>query len=276
MKELTIFKNERFGEVRTFMDGKGMPWFSAPDVCRALEIKNSSSSLALLDDDEKGVHTMETLGGPQEMGFVNEPGVYSLIFRSRKPEAKALKRWLAHEVLPTIRRTGGYRAQNDFNPLKAMAKRLLELSRKKYEYPEPMRLRFVAEAMSIKTGRPVKDFLPKMNRLSETQAKSLESIAHLGWLSIRALAAHIGVQRGLMAKWLEIAVYEDEGQGEGWTYIQPNGEGVLYNPAEVARRLGPKACQDWAEKYEGSGLRILSEWEEDVGTSGYKRLEPAK
>ena len=61
-----------------------------------------------LDDDEKGVITSDTLGGKQEMSTINEPGLYSLILRSRKPEAKAFKRWITHEVIPTIRKTGGY------------------------------------------------------------------------------------------------------------------------------------------------------------------------
>jgi prophage antirepressor-like protein len=84
------------------------PWVVAADACAALDITNPRSSLALLDEDEKGVHTMDTLGGPQQMAVVNEPGLYSLILRSRKPEAKAFKRWITHEVLPAIRKTGSY------------------------------------------------------------------------------------------------------------------------------------------------------------------------
>ena len=61
-----------------------------------------------LDDDEKGITISDTLGGKQEMTTINEPGLYSLILRSRKPEAKAFKRWITHEVIPAIRKTGGY------------------------------------------------------------------------------------------------------------------------------------------------------------------------
>jgi anti-repressor protein len=88
----------------------GEPWFVAADVCAVLEIADPKSSVRLLDDDERGVHTMHTLGGPQQVLVVNEPGLYSLILRSRKPEAKAFKRWVTHEVLPQIRRTGTYSA----------------------------------------------------------------------------------------------------------------------------------------------------------------------
>lgn len=84
------------------------PWFVAADVCAVLAIGNSRSSVALLDDDEKGVHSIDTLGGDQQVSIVSESGLYSLILRSRKPDAKAFKRWVTHEVLPSIRRTGTY------------------------------------------------------------------------------------------------------------------------------------------------------------------------
>lgn len=84
------------------------PWFVAADVATVLDLGNPRSSLALLDDDEKGVHTMDTPGGAQQMVTVSEPGLYSMILRSRKPQARAFKRWITHEVIPSIRRTGSY------------------------------------------------------------------------------------------------------------------------------------------------------------------------
>lgn len=86
----------------------GEPWFVARDVCSALGLGNPRSSVALLDDDEKGVHTVDTLGGDQEVGVITEAGLYALILRSRRPEAKAFKRWITHDVIPSIRRTGRY------------------------------------------------------------------------------------------------------------------------------------------------------------------------
>lgn len=75
-----------------------------------LGIGNTGDVIAALDDDEKGIDSIDTPGGRQEMSTVSEPGLYSLILRSRKPEAKRFKRWITHEVLPSIRRTGGYGA----------------------------------------------------------------------------------------------------------------------------------------------------------------------
>lgn len=107
MNELKTFENERFGNVRvTMIDNE--PWFVATDVCKALDVKNNRDALTRIDDDEKGVALTDTLGGAQEVTVVNESGLYSLILGSRKPEAKVFKRWVTHDVIPTIRKTGGY------------------------------------------------------------------------------------------------------------------------------------------------------------------------
>jgi prophage antirepressor-like protein len=87
---------------------KGVPWWVASDVCRALTIANSRDAIARLDPDEKGVVNTDTPGGPQETTIVNQFGVFQLILTSRKPEAKRFKRWLTHEVLPSLQRTGSY------------------------------------------------------------------------------------------------------------------------------------------------------------------------
>lgn len=93
--------------VRTVMIGDE-PWFVAADVSAVLDIVNNRRALDRLDDDEKGVHTMNTPGGNQQLRIINESGLYSLILTSRKPEAKRFKKWVTSEVLPALRRTGRY------------------------------------------------------------------------------------------------------------------------------------------------------------------------
>ena len=105
--KLMIFENDAFGKVRT-LNLNGEPWFVAADVCKALELGNPSMTVERLDDDEKGISTIDTLGGKQRMAIINEPGLYSLVITSRKPEAKAFKRWIIHEVIPAIRKHGVY------------------------------------------------------------------------------------------------------------------------------------------------------------------------
>jgi prophage antirepressor-like protein len=87
----------------------GEPWFVAKDVCDILGIDNPSQAVGRLDDDEKGITNTYTTAGTREMLAVNESGVYSLVFTSRKPEAKRFRKWVTSEVLPEIRKTGGYR-----------------------------------------------------------------------------------------------------------------------------------------------------------------------
>lgn len=95
--------------VRT-IERDGALWFVLADVCRVLEIDNPTRAASRLDEDEKGLHSMKTPGGDQEMLVINESGLYSLVLTSRKAEAKRFKKWVTAEVLPSIRRTGQYQA----------------------------------------------------------------------------------------------------------------------------------------------------------------------
>ncbi|EMI14720.1 prophage antirepressor [Bacillus stratosphericus LAMA 585] len=107
MNQLQQIFNYQDQEIRTILKD-GQPWFVAKDLCEVLEIKNNRDALSRLDEDEKGVVLTDTLGGSQELAAVNEPGLYALILSSRKPEAKQFKRWITHDVIPTIRQTGQY------------------------------------------------------------------------------------------------------------------------------------------------------------------------
>ena len=107
MTDLQIFNNDQFGQIRTTVKD-GAPLFVAADVCRALEISNSRMATDRLDDDEKADVSLTDGSQTRHMTAVTESGLYALVLGSRKPEAKAFKRWITHEVLPTIRQTGGY------------------------------------------------------------------------------------------------------------------------------------------------------------------------
>jgi len=91
----------------------GEIWFVATDVCSAINIGNSRMAIAKLDDDEKGVSSIDTLGGPQEMAIISEPGLYTLVLRCRDAMKEGtapyrFRKWVNHEVLPAIRKTGQY------------------------------------------------------------------------------------------------------------------------------------------------------------------------
>ena len=115
---LMIFENPEFGAVRSILID-GDPWFVAADVCKALEIEKTNRALSRLDDDEKGAHSVSTPGGRQRMSIISESGLYSLILGSRKPEARAFKRWITHEVIPSIRKHGAYMTDSLLDALEA-------------------------------------------------------------------------------------------------------------------------------------------------------------
>lgn len=125
MNELRIFENPQFGSIRA-IEKDGEPWFVAADVCRALELEDTGKTTARLDEDELTRIKIVSGGQNREMLAVNEPGLYALVLGSRKPEAKAFKRWITHEVIPSIRKTGGYLAgQESMTAEELMAKALM-------------------------------------------------------------------------------------------------------------------------------------------------------
>lgn len=102
-------------DVRMVMH-KHEPWWVASDVCAILDIQDVKQAVERLDEDERGRYNVPSPGGVQQTTCINESGLYSLIFTSRKPEAKAFKRWVTHEVLPSIRKTGSYTLASHANP----------------------------------------------------------------------------------------------------------------------------------------------------------------
>ena len=106
--QVMTFKNEQFGSIRMLMLD-GQPWFVGKDVTGALGYSNSRKAMTdHVDNADKGVTKCYTLGGLQELAIINESGLYSLILSSKLPEAKKFKHWVTSEVLPSIRRHGGY------------------------------------------------------------------------------------------------------------------------------------------------------------------------
>lgn len=131
MNEIRIFDNPEFGEVRTVMiDGE--PWFVGKDVAESLGYKNTRQALSTnVMEEDKGVNSMDTPSGTQQMTIINESGLYSLIFGSKLPSAKKFKRWVTSEVLPSLRKTGGYRVPQTIpEQIQLLAQGNVELNQK--------------------------------------------------------------------------------------------------------------------------------------------------
>ena len=110
--EIKIFENEKFGKIRTVIKD-GEPWFVLADICKILEISNSRMVAGRLDAEELMSVKLTSVGQRREMTAVSESGLYAVILRSDKPQAKPFRKWVTTEILPTIRRTGGYVANED-------------------------------------------------------------------------------------------------------------------------------------------------------------------
>lgn len=126
MNEMLIFNNLEFGEIRTVsIDGE--PWLVGKDVALALGYENPARAIrSHVDEDDKGVTKLVTPGGSQDVIIINESGLYSLVLSSKLPGAKKFRRWVTSEVLPSIRRSGGYiHGQAEMSPEELMASALI-------------------------------------------------------------------------------------------------------------------------------------------------------
>ena len=224
MPGIKIFEAEAFGQVRV-VDVNGEPWFVAKDVCECLELGNPRTSIALLDEDEKGVHTMDTPGGAQEMSIVSEAGLYSLILRSRKPEAKAFKRWITHEVLPAIRKHGGY-----LTPAK-LEEALTD--------PDTI----IRLATNLKAEREKRQALEAQAAADRPKVVFAESIE----------VAKTSILVGEMAKLIKQATGCDMGQNRFFEWLRANG---YLHKGGSARNMPTQRCIDagWMEIKEGTRI----------------------
>ena len=145
---LTLF-DYNGAEIRVLTED-GEPWFVAKDVCDVLELSNPSWNIKELDSDEKGITKVETLGGPQQMAIITESGLYTLVMRSKKPEAKKFRKWVTQEVLPSIRKNGAYLTPETLSEMLAKPENAIKL----FETLKEERERRVALEEKIQTDAP--------------------------------------------------------------------------------------------------------------------------
>ena len=217
MSEVQIFQNQQFGSVRTVVLNKE-PWFVVADTCRALEIANARDVLARIDDDEKDVVPIYTPGGIQKMNVVNEPGLYTLVLGSRKPEAKVFRRWITHEIIPTIRKHGMYAtpemAERMLNDPDVMIRVLQELKtereqrktlEQKVEQDKPKVL--FSDAVSTAHNSILIGDLAKLirqNGVEVGQKRLFEMLRQDGYLISRGASRNMPSQRSMEMGLMEI------------------------------------------------------------------------
>lgn len=188
-------------KVRMVMRG-GDPWWVARDVCEVLEIANYRDAVSRLDEDEKdAVGLTDAIGRTQEGAIINEAGLYSLVLSSRKPEAREFKRWITHEVLPSIRRNGMYATEallDDPEHLLRVTARLVE----------ERRARLAAEA-EVQRLAPKAEFHDRVS--SSRDAMSIREAAKLLGTGQNRMFQWLRGQRILMADNLPYQEYIDAG-----------------------------------------------------------------
>lgn len=204
MNEVQVFDNDQFGTIRAIRDKDGEPMFVAKDVCAALEVKNSRDAFARLDNDEKGVVLIDTPGGEQQIQAVNEAGLYVLVLSSRKPEAKAFKRWVTHEVLPALRRDGGYMVERHESPEETMARAVLlaqtTIDRQKARIAELEPKALFADAVGASDGTCLVGELAKMirqNGVRMGQNRLFELLRQDGYLGKTGSNRNVPTQRAM-------------------------------------------------------------------------------
>lgn len=235
--KIKVFENAEFGSVRT-MTINGEPWFVAADVCNALGIDPTSTRR--LDDDEKNtLRLTQGIPGNPNVTVVNEPGLYTLVLGSRKPEAKAFKRWITHEVIPDIRQYGMY-ATNDFldkalgNP-DNWIRMLTECSAVKKEN-ETLKLKTVEQKEVIESqNNQITLMKPKASYydlvLQTKNAVNITTIAKDYGLSAVTLNKKLhdyGVQYKQGGTWLLYQQYADMGYTKTRTGVYTNKAGEEY------------------------------------------------
>ena len=165
-------------ELRTHIEQDGSIWFVAKDACEILDIPwRGNETLNMLEDDEKGVRNFRTPseaedgrgGGEQELIIINEPGMYRLAFRSNKPEARAFTRWVTHEVLPSIRRTGSYGVKNNgkilhIDLIEQIRKALMQGDMKRMSVELQLSYHTIQEYLGMRVKKPNVEKLQKMQQ----------------------------------------------------------------------------------------------------------------
>ena len=211
MNELQIFNNPEFGEVRTtVIDGE--PWFVGKDVAVALGYESPRAAVSKkVDEEDRGVSKMATPSGEQEMTIINESGLYGLVLSSKLPTAKKFKRWVTSEVLPAIRKTGGYQVPQ--SPAEQMAQGILAAQKLLAEKDTTI----AKQTQLIGELKPKADYTDRI-----LQSKSLVTITQIAkdygmsGAAMNEKLHELGVIYKLGGQWLLYSRY----QAKGYTHSE--------------------------------------------------------
>ena len=238
MDDIQVFQNDQFGKIRAMRGKDGEPWFVARDVATILGYGDATHMTRRLESDEKGLRSVETLGGIQAVTVITEPGLYSAILGSRVPEAKAFKRWVTHEVLPAIRRDGGYMVARDETPEETMARAFViaqaTIDRQKSRIAELEPKALFADAVAASDGTCLVGELAKMmrqNGLTVGQNRLFAMLREDGYLGNVGNNRNVPTQRAMdlgLFRIKETAVTHSDGHVTINRTPKVTGKGQIY------------------------------------------------
>ena len=227
MNELKIFENNEFGEIRTILDEQGESWFVGKDIAQILEYSRPTKAIQDHVDyeDRDEVPIQDSIGRNQNTPIINESGLYSLIFSSKMKKAKEFKRWVTSEVLPAIRKDGGYMVTKEGETEEELIARALILAQKSIDRLE---LENKKKDQIIGELTPKADYTDKI--LQSTSVVTITSIAKdygLSGSKMNKLLHELGIQYKQGNQWLIYAKYHDKGYTHSETVEFPRSDGSL-------------------------------------------------
>ncbi len=225
MKELQIFNNDEFGRIRTISDENNEPWFVGKDVAEILEYSSPANAIKKhIDEEDKGVTDLMTPGGKQKMTIINESGLYSLIFSSKMDKAKEFKRWVTSEVLPAIRRDGGYMVASQGESDEEILARAMIIANKSIER---LKLESKQKDQIIGELKPKADYVDKI--LQNKSLIKISSIAKdygMSGRKMNELLHELKIQYKQGEQWLLYANIQDKGYTSSETHEYPKKDGT--------------------------------------------------
>lgn len=257
--EMKVFQNEQFGQVRAMVID-GNPWFVAADVCKALEIGDTHKAVGRLDEDEKGRNSIPTLGGIQDLLIVSESGLYSLVLGSRKPEAKAFKRWVTHEVIPSIRKYGMYATDETLDKLIAdpryAAKLFTELANER-DKNKALQATVETQAKKIEADKPKVRYYDIILQCEELLTPTqIAKDYGMSAIKFNRLLNEMHIQFRQGKKWILYQKYADLGWGQNQTSEYYTDWGFNCDTALRYTQVGRRGIYD---KLKANGILPICE-----------------
>ena len=265
MNELQVFNNPEFGEIRT-IEIDGEPWFVGKDVALALGYEKPTDAVRKrIDDEDRGVSKIETPSGTQEMAVINESGLYSLVLSSKLSSAKKFKRWITHEVIPSIRRHGAY-----------MTPQTLEQALLSPDFLMQLAQRLKEEQQARKEAEYNAHLLDLDNRRMQPKADYFDALVEKNLLtSFRETAKMFHVEEKDMIRFLLDNRYLYRSQsGKLLPYATRPDNGLFEVKEAYDPKSGWRGIQTYVTPRGRETLRLLLEGKPESGLWGFRPPDP--